>query len=543
LSTQRRYLLFVPLFLAASALVGGLFGPGAGTASAASQASQRNASGTSDEDLKASIESFTKVYDIVDQNYSDKLSADKAIYKGAIPGMLRTLDPHSNFFDPKEFGALREEQHGMYYGIGMLIGAQPRTGKPMVIHPFGGTPAYKAGIRPGDLLVEVNDKRVDTLSTTEVADMLKGPRNTKVQVVVSREGTAKPITFNLVRDEIPRNSVDTAFWVKPGVAYMRIQSFTETTSKEVEDNLKALGEQNVKGLILDLRENPGGLLQEGVATAGHWLDRGQVVVSHRGRAYSDKPYVARGSQFGESYPMVVLVNRYSASAAEIVAGALQDHDRAWILGDTTFGKGLVQTVYPLSDNTGLALTTQHYYTPSGRLIQRNYSNISFLDYYYGKRSETNDPTDVKQTDLGRTVYGGGGITPDEKFEPAKLNAFQINVLRKNAFFNFSAVFFSSHDTKLPKGWVPEETVVENFHEYLMKQNIQFNEADWTANHTWVREQLRAEMYVTAFSYEDSQRVIVEQDPEVQKAMDAMQKAAKLQLQSRSHFEKQRASLR
>ena len=167
----------------------------------------------------------------MEQNYAEPVNPDKAIYNGAIPGMLHVLDPHSNFFDPKEFAGLREEQHGMYYGIGMLIGAQPRTGKPMVIHPFGGTPAYKAGIRPGDLLMEVNDKRVDNLNTTEVADMLKGPKGTKVQVVVAREGSSKPITFNLVRDEIPRNSVDTAIWVKPGVAYMRIQSFTETTSK------------------------------------------------------------------------------------------------------------------------------------------------------------------------------------------------------------------------------------------------------------------------------------------------------------------------
>ena len=543
MSSQRRYLLFVPLFLVACALVGGLFGPGASTVSAAPQAGQRNASPTSDEDLKASIESFTKIYDLVDQNYSDKLSSDKAIYKGAIPGMLRTLDPHSNFFDPKEFAGLREEQHGMYYGIGMLIGAQPRTGKPMVIHPFGGTPAYKAGIRPGDLLMEVNDKRVDDLNTTEVAEMLKGPKGTKVQVVVRREGSEKPIAFNLIRDEIPRNSVDTAFWVKPGIAYMRIQSFTETTSHEVDDNLKVLGEQNIKGLILDLRENPGGLLQEGVATAGHWLDRGQVVVSHKGRAYSEKPYVARGSQYGESYPIVVLVNRYSASAAEIVAGALQDHDRAWILGDVTFGKGLVQTVYPLNDNTGLALTTQHYYTPSGRLIQRNYTNISFLDYYYGKRGETKDPNDIKQTDLGRTVYGGGGITPDEKFEPAKLDAFELSVARKNAFFGFSAKYFSDHDTKLQKGWVPDEAVVESFHDYLLKQNLKFSEEDWARDHAWVRDQLRAEMYVTAFSYEDSQRVGVEQDPEVQKAIDAMPKAASLLAQSKTRFEKQRASLR
>jgi len=539
LSSQRRYFLFVPLFLVACSLLGGMFGPGAQSVSAASQ---RNAvAPASDEDLKASIESFTKVYDLVDQNYADKLSADKAIYKGAVPGMLRTLDPHSNFFDPKDFAGLREEQHGKYYVVGLTIGAQTRTGKSMGIHPFGGTPAYKAGIRPGDVLVEVNDKRCDTLTSTEIADLVRGPRGTKVQVVVSREGMTKPLTFNLVRDEIPRNSVDEAFWVKPGIAFMRVQQFTETTSREVEENLKHLGEQNIKGLILDLRENPGGLLQEGVAVAGHWLDRGQVVVSHKGRAYSEKPYLARGSQYGESYPVVVLVNRYSASAAEIVAGALQDHDRAWVLGDTTFGKGLVQTVYPLSDNTGLALTTQHYYTPSGRLIQRDYTNQSFLDYYYGKRSQVSNPMDVKQTDLGRTVYGGGGITPDEKYEIPKLDAFQLSVARKNVFFNYSAHYFSTHDTKLTKGWVPDEALLNDFHDYLMKQNIQFTEADWAKDHTWLRDQLRTEMYITAFSYEDSQKIAVEQDPEVLKAIDAMPKASKLLAESKSRFEKQRAS--
>lgn len=518
-----------------------MFGPGTLSVAAAAQASAPHAP-NSDEDLRASIQEFTKVYDAVDQNYADKLSPDKAIYSGAIPGMLRTLDPHSNFFDPKEFAGLREEQHGSYYGIGMMIGQQPRTGKPIVVHPFAGTPAYKAGIRPGDMLLEVNDKRVDNLSTSQVAEMLKGPKGTKVQVVVNREGAAKPITFNLVRDEIPRNSVWKAFWVKPGIAYIRIESFTETTSKELEDNLKDLGEQNIHGLILDLRQNPGGLLQEGVAVAGHWLDRGQVVVSHRGRAYSEKPYLARGSQYGENYPIVVLVDRYSASAAEIVSGALQDHDRAWILGDTTFGKGLVQTVYPLSDNTGLALTTQHYYTPSGRLIQRNYSNISFLDYYYGKRGASKDPTDIKQTDLGRTVFGGGGITPDQKYDAPKMDAFELNVIRKNSFFDFSSYYFSNHSTSLPQGWTPDEAALESLHDYLLKEGIQFTEADWTRDHTWVRDQLRAQMYITAFSFEDSQRVGVEQDPEVQLAIAAMPKAANLLAESKARFEKQRASL-
>jgi carboxyl-terminal processing protease len=531
-------LLFVPLFLTACIVFGGKYGPIVFTASAA----QRNVSPTSDDDLKASIESFTKIYDVVDQNYADKLSPDKAIYKGAIPGMLRTLDPHSNFFDPKEFAGLREEQHGAYFGVGMTIGPQPRTGKTMVIHPFGGTPAYRAGLRPGDVLLEINDKRVDTATSTEIADMLKGPKGTKVQVVVGREGSQKPLTFNLVRDEIPRNSVDEAFWVKPGIAYMRVQQFTETTSKEVEDNLKHLGEQNIKGLILDLRENPGGLLQEGVAVAGHWLDRGKVVVSHKGRAYAEKPYLARGSQYGENYPIVVLVNRYSASAAEIVAGALQDHDRAWILGDTTFGKGLVQTVYPMSDNTGLALTTQHYYTPSGRLIQRDYSNLSFLDYYYGKRTQVNNPMDVKQTDLGRVVYGGGGITPDEKYEAPKTDTFELSALRKNAFFDFSAFYFAKHSTKLPDNWAPDENILNDFHDFLMKKGIDFSEADWTRDHSWLRDELRQEMYVTAFSYEDSLKIGVQQDPEVQKAIAAMPEAAKLLAMSKNRYEKQRASL-
>ena len=538
MSSERRFFLFVPLFLGTCAIVGGLFGPGAKPVSAAQQ---RTISPTSDEDLKASLDSFTKVYDAVEQNYADKLSADKAIYKGAIPGMLRTLDPHSNFFDPKDFAGLREEQHGKYYGIGMTIGPQPRTGKTMVIHPFGGSPAYKAGIRPGDLLLEVNDKRVDSATSTEIADMLRGPKGTKVQVIVSREGSAKPLTFNLLRDEIPRNSVDEAFWVKPGIAFMRVQSFTETTGKEVEDNLKMLGEQNIKGLILDLRENPGGLLQEGVAVAGHWLDRGQVVVSHRGRAYSEKPYLARGSQYGESYPMVVLVNRYSASAAEIVSGALQDHDRALILGDTTFGKGLVQTVYPLSDNTGLALTTQHYYTPSGRLIQRNYSNISFLDYYYGKRTDSKDLQDVKQTDLGRTVYGGGGITPDVKFDVPRADEFEMNALRRNAFFDFSAHYFAGKSAKLPADWSPDESVLNDFHDFLMKNGVKFSEADWTRDHDWVRKQLRQQMYVTAFSFEDSEKVGVEQDPEVAKAIEVLPQASELLSKSKIKFEKQRAS--
>jgi len=255
-----------------------------------------------------------------------------------------------------------------------------------------------------------------TLTSAEVADLLKGPRGTAVQVKINREGKAEPLVFNLIRDAINRPSVPTHFFIRPGIGYIHIEQFNETTSRELDDALSAMNESSLKGLILDLRDNPGGLLNEGVAVAGRFLKRGQTVVSHRGRTSPVKDYVASNGSSAREYPIVVLVSRLSASAAEIVAGALQDHDRAWVLGDNTFGKGLVQTVFPLMENTGLALTTAKYYTPSGRLIQRDYSKGSFYDYYFHRDTEKKNTQDVKMTDSGRTVYGGGGITPDEKIE-------------------------------------------------------------------------------------------------------------------------------
>src|SRR6202040_272933 len=236
--------------------------------------------------------------------------------------------------------------------------------------------------------------------------------------------------------------------------------------------------------------------------ADKFLKKGQLIVSHHGRASAEKRYMAQHGNGGKEYPIVVLVNRLTASAAEIVSGAIQDHDRGLIVGENTFGKGLVQTVFPLPENTGLALTTAHYYTPSGRLIQRDYSNISFLDYYYHNNGDQKNMSDVKMTDSGRTVYGGGGITPDEKYEAAKLNKFQIEVLRKFGFFNFSAHYFGSKaDARMPKGWEPDENLVNEFHDYLLKNGFEFTEADFTANHQWVKEQMKREMYITAFSYE------------------------------------------
>src|SRR5664279_6315276 len=420
---------------------------------------------------------------------------------------------------------MREEQKGHYYGVGMQVTPQP-NGKTAVKAPFPGSPAYKVGLRPGDIIVSVNDKLTDGLNTTEIADMLKGPRGTPVKIVISREGSPDLMVFTVIRDEISRKSVQDAFWIKPGYAYLKILGFGETTGREMEDNLKRLGENSIKGLVLDLRGNPGGLLNQGVGVADHFLTKNALIVSHRGRSAPEKAYVAEHGNRGREYPMVVLVNRFSASAAEIVSGALQDHDRALILGETTFGKGLVQTVYPLSDNTGLALTWAHFYTPSGRLIQRDYAKKSFYDYYFHRDENARNPVDVKMTEGGRTVYGGGGITPDEKYETAKLDRSQVDLFR-NGLFNFTRSYFGTHPATLPKGWMPDEQVIGELKSYLKAHGTVFTDADFTKDHDWIKRYLAKEMYTTAFNVDESDAMFARTDPEVAKAVEMMPKASAL----------------
>jgi carboxyl-terminal processing protease len=515
---RKRRLLLVALFIIlASSFVGGVYGPAGVTASAAS----------TDEDIRAGLRTFANVYSLVEQNFADAPDADKAVYNGAIPGMLRTLDPHSSFFDPKYYRLMREDQRGRYYGVGMKVGISARDNRVQVVEIFAGAPATKAGLRPGDVLTAVGGKDTEGLSTSDVADLLKGPRGTSVKVAVARPGRAGTLTLDVTRDEISRKSVPDGFFARPGIAYVQILQFNETTSRELDENLKRLGEANLKGLILDLRGNPGGLLNEGKAVAERFLQKGQLIVSHRGRASAEKTMVASNGSGGRDYPIVVLVNRYSASAAEIVAGALQDHDRAWIMGNNTFGKGLVQTVYPLSDSTGLALTTAKYYTPSGRLIQRDYSSTSFFDYYYRKNNDTKNSQDVKMTDSGRTVYGGGGIAPDEKYDPVKLNRFQSELAGQAAFFTFTARYFGANDLKIPRNWEPSQDVENEFHRALVDSAATFTEAEFTQNHEWILQQLKLSAYAYAFSVDDATRYSLEVDPEVAKAADSMPKAQAL----------------
>ncbi len=518
-SRTRRALFSAAIFLAACGVTGSIIGGRVAAQSA-----------TDETTLRDSMKNFTDVYALVEQNYADKLNTDqvdKAIYDGAIPGMLHVLDPHSNFYDPKAFAQMREDQHGKYYGVGMQI--QPQENKIVVLAPFEGTPAYKAGIRPGDVILAVDGKSTDNMDSAAVASMLKGPRGTHVTVTMAREGTAKPLVFDLIRDEIPRYSVDIAFMIKPNVGYIHVTQFMETTSHEVQEALDKFG-PGVQGLVIDLRENPGGLLNEAVNTADKFLQKGQIVVSQRGRAFPDQVYRApKGSDL--KYPIVILVNRDTASAAEIVSGALQDHDRALIVGETTFGKGLVQTVFPISENTGLALTTFHYYTPSGRLIQRNYNNVSLYDYYYVRNDalpadKTN--REVKLTDAGRPVYGGGGISPDEKIAELKSNHFQEVLLTPphRAFFDFTIHYLANHS--ITRDLVVDDVMLSQFEDFLRAQKIEFTDKDINDNLDWIKSSIKAELFTSQFGQAEGLKVRAEWDPQIKQALTFMPEALALE---------------
>ena len=511
--SSRRSLFLVVFILVSCGFLGMLFAQKANPA----------ATSNGDSDVRDSLKQFTQVYQVVEENYAEAVKPDKAIYNGAIPGMLHALDPHSNFFDPKSYSLLREEQRGKYYGVGMTVG--PRNNKVIVIAPFVGTPAYRAGIHPGDIIIAVDGKATDNMSTADVADLLKGPKGTTVRITILREGADKPLDFNVVRDEIPRYSVDLHFLIRPGVGYVHVSGFQETTEHEVAQALEEMGD--LKGLILDLRQNPGGLLSEGVGVADKFLHKGQLIVYHHGRSSPEKRYVASHGNGGKEFPLVVLVNRGTASAAEIVAGAIQDHDRGLIVGETTFGKGLVQTVYPLSENTGLALTTAKYYTPSGRLIQRDYTGVSLYDYYYNRENEENSANnhEVKVTDSGRTVYGGGGISPDVKIAQPKSSHFQDTMLQHYAFFNFAKHYTVTHHPT--KGFEVDDTVMQDFRKFLDQEKVPYTEADLVENNDWVRSNIKTEIFVDAFGQEEGLKVRAETDPQVTKALDLLPQARAL----------------
>jgi carboxyl-terminal processing protease len=369
----------------------------------------------------------------------------------SIHGMLSRLDPHTAFLEPEDFSAMREKQQGSFFGLGIQI--QKRMGRITVIAPMEGTPAYKLGIRAGDVITHIEDEEIkEDVTTDEVVRKLRGPKGSQVTITIRRAGIDEPIKMTITRAEIPTFSVRYAFMLTPEVGYLLLADFTHTSSRELKSAIERLEKQGMKKLLLDLRGNPGGVLEQSVDVADVFLEHGSKVVYTRGRTSSSaQDYVAPGDGYHFDKPLVVLVNRGSASASEIVAGAIQDHDRGLIVGQRTWGKGLVQSVYTLPYGAGLALTTAKYYTPSGRWIQRDFTDLLAYVNPHDSESqveETEPPTkkegEVFYTEAGRVVYAAGGITPDVAVKNNRDSKLLTQVLARNLPFNFAVNWLVKH---------------------------------------------------------------------------------------------------
>jgi len=483
-------------------------------------------------DLNKRLREYTDLLNAVTANSAEDIGSDKFVY-ASIDGMLRTLDPHTSFLEPKEYSDMQDRQKGTFYGLGILV--TKRNDQVTVITPLEGTPAARLGVRAGDVISEVEGVNADDLSLDEVVKRLKGPKGTTVSIKIKRVGMKEPIPLTITRAAIPTNSISNVLMLQPGVGYVRIKDFTSTTVRELDEAIEKLQGQGMQKLVLDLRMNPGGLLDAAVGVSDHFLEKGQMIVYTKGRtADSMQEYTAPGKHEKFDLPMVVLVNRGSASASEIVAGAIQDHDRGIIVGETTWGKGLVQSVYTLQYGAGLALTTSKYYTPAGRNIQRDYSSV--YDYYMADEAENGTEVPLAQrekftTATGRTVYGGGGITPDVMVKQPQLSRTTQLLEVRSAIFNYAVEYASKHP-ELTKDVAVTPAIIEELVHHAAAAEIA-TESDIRAalaqpeDRKYIERALKAEIVAAKYGFDASYPYRLQGDAQVEKALQVFPEAQKL----------------
>jgi carboxyl-terminal processing protease len=456
--------------------------------------------------------------------------------------MLNSLDPHSNFLDPETYDQMKESQRGSFSGLGIMVGI--RNDMLTVIAPIEGTPAHRKGIRSGDVIEKIEEEDTREMPLEEAVTKLRGPKGTSVTITIHRPGMAESFEVSVVRDDIRTKSVENYYMLRPGIGYVRAKDFTSQTTQELDEALAALLGQGMEKLLLDLRDNPGGLLEQAVTVSGRFLPEGELVVYTLGRrAHANMEFAATGAkEEPAAFPLIVLVNGASASASEIVAGAIQDHDRGLIVGETTWGKGLVQSVYPIEGGAALALTTARYYTPSGRLIQRDYS--SFYDYFSRQNGEEEDEREIHHTDMGREVRGGGGITPDVIVEAEELLPFVERIwLRNQAFFTFATIFTAPQLNQAPpepvvrqvlatrspidRDFTVDDDVLAAFERFLVDEGIEHEATELAEAREQIRTRLQYEIITSLFGLEEGYRVLLERDAQVKAALELFDEAERL----------------
>lgn len=455
----------------------------------------------------------------------DETAPDDLIYDG-IHGMLEVLDPHSNYLDPRSFQQMRARQEGSFFGIGIIIAR--RDGNVTVIAPMAGTPAAQKGLRAGDVISAIGGDPTEDLTLDEVVDQVRGPEGSTVLLTIDRPGLDEPFDVEITRARIPQDSVRFAFMLRPGTGYIRLSEFTSTSVREVGDALSRLRDQGMTDLIFDLRDNPGGQLDAAVGIANFFLREGQLIVSTKGRtpdSVSTLTAPGRGRPF--EGPLVVMVNEGSASASEIVAGAVQDHDRGLVVGDTTWGKGLVQTVFTVRD-TGLALTTARYYTPSGRSIQRDYD--SFIDYVTHRNGAAEEPANTFETDAGRSVLGGGGIAPDVEVVGRPFSEELVRLYGDTAFFRFAIQLLQeipeAEQADFGGRFVVDEAVLDRFFDWVVAEEILSTDevaavrGDAQSTDDVVRG-IRIEVLNATQGLEAGYREAIEADDQIKAALDLL----------------------
>jgi carboxyl-terminal processing protease len=533
---MRRYrsLSAVVFAIAVSALVGGLFG--------------RSALAIDDK-VPEHYKTFSAALNAIETGYVDKVESDRLVY-GAIRGMLGTLDPHSSFFDPREYAQMRERQEGRYYGLGITIVAV--DGDITAQGVFEGSPAFKRGVRQGDVIARIAGEDAKGWTTEQAMRKLRGPKGTNIEIAIKRRGYEQLIPIEVTRDEVYIPTVPAYFMIDATTGYIRMQDFGENTDRDVKHALHDLASKGMRRLLFDIRGNPGGPLDQAIKVANEFLPRGKMIVYTRGRvANSDQDYRATEDSEFTDIPIVVLANRNSASASEIVTGALQDHDRAYVVGETTFGKALVQSVYRISGGAGLALTTAHYYTPSGRLIQRPW-DATFDEYLtYTLRDQDADrphnPSDLKHTDAGRPVYSGGGIEPDtrvagpnEGFNPSRVGRM---LYARQEFASFAQNFSAQGDTRFSQqsngrkvvspDFVVDDAMLKDFREELRRDKIKIDEDGFSKDLDFIRAMIRFEIDRVVFTLADARRHLNMVDPQAQIALGMFGEAQKLTLLNRA----------